>query len=392
MCRMMNLLNKFEKKLNGLYSNKRFWVIALILAGMLVVFGYFLDRGFVTKEPPAKQEPKVEISREKGCAPTSQDVQGPYFRPNAPVRTSIVPPETKGESLTIFGTVYHSDCETSVTQLSSGVPIIEVWHADNTGEYDNTSPNYWYRGTVPVDSQGLYQFETIRPGSYLDGGGYRPAHIHFRVTVPGYRPLTTQLYFKDDPYMGSRDSCGPCNSEDPTLIVELKKETEEGTLREIWVGTFNIFLEPIEPQVSNTSTWQTYRNEEFGFEVRYYPESGPQENIGNETSGQFTYLFLVRFGTNPIKSTYGYELRVNKRQSLNSYREELVGHITDKIDSEEQIVINDNTWTKINYQIFLTTDYVPVTMVITDHGGYTYAITSSAVDTDQILSSFRFIE
>ena len=142
---------------------------------------------------------------------------------------------------------------------------------------------------------------------------------------------------------------------------------------------------------NSMDNWQTYSNEEFGFEVKYYSESEPQENIGNEINGQFTYLLLVRFGTNPIKSTYGYELRVNKRQSLNSYREELVGHITDKIDSEEQIVINDNTWTKINYQIFLTTDYVPVTMVITNHGGYTYAITSSAVDTDQILSTFRFV-
>jgi hypothetical protein len=145
------------------------------------------------------------------------------------------------------------------------------------------------------------------------------------------------------------------------------------------------------PAPDETANWKAYTNDKYGFEIKYHPESEPQENIGNEISGQFTYLLLVRFGTNPIKSTYGYELRVSK-QSLDSYREELVGHITDKIDSEEQIVINDNNWTKINYQIFLTTDYVPVTMVITNHAGYSYAITSSAMDIDQILATFKFTD
>jgi protocatechuate 3,4-dioxygenase beta subunit len=265
---MMNLLNKLEKKLNSLYSNKRFRIIALILAGTLVVFGYFLDRKFVTKEPSANQEQKIEIPQDKGCAPTSQDVEGPYFRPNAPVRTSIAPPETKGESLIISGTIY-TDCKTPGAELSQEMPLLEVWQADNTGIYDTTTSNYWYRGTIPVDSQGRYQFETIRPGNYLDGGGFRPAHIHFRVTVPGYRPLTTQLYFKEDPYLGSNDSCGPCNSEDTTLITELKKEVEDGSGDPVWLGIFNIVLESIEPQALDTSNWQTYRSDEFGFEVKY---------------------------------------------------------------------------------------------------------------------------
>ncbi len=29
---------------------------------------------------------------------------------------------------------------------------------------------------------------------------YRPAHIHVKVSAPGHAPLTTQLYFPEDPY------------------------------------------------------------------------------------------------------------------------------------------------------------------------------------------------
>ena len=38
------------------------------------------------------------------------------------------------------------------------------------------------------------------PGRYLNGAQYRPAHVHVKVSAAGHVPLTTQLYFPDDPY------------------------------------------------------------------------------------------------------------------------------------------------------------------------------------------------
>jgi len=141
-----------------------------------------------------------------------------------------------------------------------------------------------------------------------------------------------------------------------------------------------------------TANWKTYANEKYSFEIKYHPESNPNEFIGNNEVGQFNYLLLIRFGTNPIKSPYGYELKVNNQKSLDDYRTELVGHITDRIDSEEETVINNNTWKKINYKIFVTTDYVPITMAIINHAGYSFAISSSAFDINQILSTFKFLD
>ena len=140
----------------------------------------------------------------------------------------------------------------------------------------------------------------------------------------------------------------------------------------------------------NTPSWEVYRNEEYGFEITYYSESGPNEQVGNEEAGQFTYLLSINFGNVPLHSQHGYNLQVNKKDSIEDYRSELVGHITDKIDSEEKITINNNAWTKLNYEIFLTTDYVPITTAFINHGEYSYAVTASTLNIDQILSTLRF--
>jgi catechol 1,2-dioxygenase len=93
-----------------------------------------------------------------------------------------------------------------------------------------------------TNEQGQYTIETIVPGRYpippnLPGlekyaGLTRPAHIHFRVMDSLYVPLTTQLYFKDDPFIAN----DPWAGQKPSLAIDL---TQDGNLRR---GVFDIVL------------------------------------------------------------------------------------------------------------------------------------------------------
>jgi protocatechuate 3,4-dioxygenase beta subunit len=111
------------------------------------------------------------------CEPTPPDMLGPYYEPDAPVRTSV------GSGYVLSGAVLAAGgCE----------PIpdarIEFWLANPEGEYDDA-----HRATVPAGAGGEYRFESNVPVSY----GGRPPHIHIRVTAPGYRELVTQHYPED---------------------------------------------------------------------------------------------------------------------------------------------------------------------------------------------------
>ena len=129
------------------------------------------------------------------CDPTTLDYygQGPFYSTNAPtiLNNQLALANEPGTRLTISGWVHNLDC----TEYIAGA-ILDIWHADDAGTYDNTGFNL--RGKTTSNNQGFYLFETIYPGKYLNGNSYRPAHIHFKITPPGYPLLTTQLYFQGD--------------------------------------------------------------------------------------------------------------------------------------------------------------------------------------------------
>jgi protocatechuate 3,4-dioxygenase, beta subunit len=64
-------------------------------------------------------------------------------------------------------------------------------------------PNFLGYGKMITDSDGRYQFKTIKPGAYPWGNhhnAWRPAHIHFSLFGNVYaQRLITQMYFPDDP-------------------------------------------------------------------------------------------------------------------------------------------------------------------------------------------------
>jgi protocatechuate 3,4-dioxygenase beta subunit len=113
-------------------------------------------------------------------------MEGPFYKANAPVRSSLVEPGTKGEKLVLSGVVYTTQCKPVANAL------LDFWQADEKGEYDNEG--FRYRGQLRADGEGRYRLETILPALYPG----RPRHIHVKVQAPGGRVLTTQIYFQPE--------------------------------------------------------------------------------------------------------------------------------------------------------------------------------------------------
>lgn len=110
------------------------------------------------------------------CAPTPWDEIGPFYRPNAPMRSSI------GKGYVLSGTVRSSaNC--------SAIPNarIEFWQTGPSGKYEDA-----YRATIISDKRGRYRLETYSPSGYAQ----RPPHIHILVDVKGFEGLITQHYPK----------------------------------------------------------------------------------------------------------------------------------------------------------------------------------------------------
>lgn len=135
----------------------------------------------------------------EGDCETTTDILGPFYRPDSPVRSNLVIPGAPGEPVTLRGRVKHKDCTTPYRNAK-----VELWHCGADEQYDNTSPEFRYRGTTYCDEQGRYEFQTILPVPYDDGNGQiRPAHFHLYVSAPGYQSLVTQLYFTGDTHLAT---------------------------------------------------------------------------------------------------------------------------------------------------------------------------------------------
>jgi protocatechuate 3,4-dioxygenase beta subunit len=122
----------------------------------------------------------------QSCARTLEQTEGPFFKTSTPLRSSLLEKDSRTR-LVVSGQVLSARCQPVANAL------LEFWHADEFGEYDNKG--YRYRGHQHADAQGRYRLETIVPAEYPG----RARHIHVKVQAPGRRVLTSQLYFPNQP-------------------------------------------------------------------------------------------------------------------------------------------------------------------------------------------------
>jgi len=157
------------------------------------------------------------INNRKPSGATETTVLGPFHVAASPLKKmgDTINLEDKGEPLIVSGTVVDEN----------GKPIegamLDVWQANSEGFYDvqqkGTQPDMNLRGRFVTGADGRYWFRTSKPlfypiphdgpvGALLRNLGrhpYRPAHIHFIVSAPGFQPIVTHLFDKDDPYLAS---------------------------------------------------------------------------------------------------------------------------------------------------------------------------------------------
>jgi hydroxyquinol 1,2-dioxygenase len=192
----------------------------------------------------------INNRRPKGA--TENTVFGPFHVADAPQRDmgECISLDGKGESCLFEGTVVDLD----------GNPIegarIDVWSDNADGYYDvqqpDLQPKWNNRGIFSTGPDGRYSFVGIKPVSYpipddgpvgrmlrhLGRHPYRPAHMHYLVTAPGFQKVVTHTFVGDDSYLDSDTVFGVKS----TLVAPFEPVVGGATL---WRSPFNFVLVPI---------------------------------------------------------------------------------------------------------------------------------------------------
>jgi hydroxyquinol 1,2-dioxygenase len=143
---------------------------------------------------------------------TPSTVEGPFHIPNSN-EFDVGGDMAKGApgiATIITGTVKDLD----------GKPIagamLDLWQTDGEGLYEaQRGLDQYMRGIYHARGDGSYAVRTVAPIGYtipMDGpvgdlmnrtkiSHMRPAHIHFHVAAPGYKPLVTHLFQRGDQYI-----------------------------------------------------------------------------------------------------------------------------------------------------------------------------------------------
>jgi hydroxyquinol 1,2-dioxygenase len=178
------------------------------------------------------------INHRMPAGATETTVLGPFHVQNAPLVESgaDISFGAAGEPLYIEGRII-----SSVGEPLAGA-MVEIWHSDRDGFYDVQRPELDHvvaRARIHAALDGRFQLRSIMPAAYpipddgpvgdmLRAGKrhpWRPAHVHFMISQPGYETLVTHVFASDSDYLDSDAVFGVKNS----LIRDFVRH-EAGTL------------------------------------------------------------------------------------------------------------------------------------------------------------------
>lgn len=148
---------------------------------------------------------------------TETTVLGPFFVQAAPEKQNgdDISGVLEGDPMIVTGSV-----STAGGQPIAGA-VVDVWHSDNDGYYDvqhlEEIGDLAMRARFRTDANGRFHFWSIKPAAYpiphdgpvgemLEAQGrhpWRPAHVHFMITAPGFEQLVTHVFVAGDKYLDS---------------------------------------------------------------------------------------------------------------------------------------------------------------------------------------------
>jgi catechol 1,2-dioxygenase len=178
--------------------------------------------------PPPKELVKASGELKK----ITPVVYGPFYRAGAPFRGKLCTPGEPGTTFVLSGRVWAFD-----TKRPLPGAVLDFWHVDMQMKYSDGVTDLRNRGRLVSSETGAYEVESIRPIPYKpnpSGDFWRCAHFHLLVVRPGYKPLVTEIHFKDDPKKSD-----PMYRPENAIAVE--RHTSNGKTFES--GVFDIVLE-----------------------------------------------------------------------------------------------------------------------------------------------------
>ena len=191
---------------------------------------------------------------------TPRTIEGPLYVAGAPESVGFARMDDGSESDTLDTLFIEGVVKDTEGNIIEGAKV-EVWHANGLGTYsffDKRQSDFNLRRTIIADNAGHYLAQTTMPVGYgcppegttqallnkLGRHGNRPSHVHYFVSAPGYRKLTTQFNIEGDQYLwddfafATRDGLVAV-AKDVADAAELKRLGATGPIKHI---TFNVEL------------------------------------------------------------------------------------------------------------------------------------------------------